>query len=196
MKKISYMRHIAAFLVFLCLPFCLSCTKDSFDFSSYHALFTFDNSTHQNSTLQSALNPLSPGVFCRISEGTQGGSLYFYFESNQGVVSEPEKADGNDMRRTRALGIYNKTGIIVGYGNLSSPAVFYCYDAQCPNCYAETGMAQYKLSMDSGGIATCARCKRKYDMNNNGLCTNAEGKKLIKYRATATGPLGVLSVNN
>lgn len=173
-----------------------SCSKDSFDFSSLHAYFVFDNSTHQNSTLQSALNPLSPGVFCRISEDSQGGIVYFHIESNQGTVSPPEKADANDIRRTRALGLYYKTGIIVGYGNLSSPATFYCYDSQCPNCYAETNMPNYKLSMDSSGIATCAKCKRKYDMNNNGLCTNDEGKKLIKYRATTTGPLGILSVNN
>ena len=49
------------------------------------------------------------------------------------------------MHRTCALGIYNKTVIIVGYGNLSSPAVFYCYDSQCPNCYAETNMVNNKL---------------------------------------------------
>ena len=99
------------------------------------------------------------------------------------------------MRRTRVLGVYNKTGIIVGYGNLSSPAVFYCYDSQCPNCYAETNMMNYKLEFDSRGIATCPKCKREYDLNNNGLPSTG-GKKLIKYRATTTGPLGILSVNN
>ena len=173
-----------------------ACSKDSFDFSSLYAFFVFDNSTHQNPTLQSALNPLSPGVFCRISEENKNGTVYFNFESNQGTVSPPEQADATDLKRTRALGTYNKTGIIVGYGNLTSPAIFYCYDSQCPNCYAESNTPAYKLSMSSNGIATCAKCKRTYDLNNNGLCTNANGKKLIKYRATTTGPLGILSVNN
>ena len=170
-----------------------SCSKDSFDFSSIHARFFYDNSIHQDATLQSALNPMSPGVFCRIYEGNEGSSLFFYFESNQNMKTK-QKATADDLRPTRILGILPKTGIIVGYGNLSYPATLYCYDSQCPNCYAETNMANYKLAIASNGIASCAKCKREYDLNNNGLCAN--GKKLIKYRATCTGPLGVFSVNN
>lgn len=198
MKKIfSYrLRHITAFLTLLCLPFCSSCSKDSFDFSSLHAFFVFDTTKHAETTpLQSAMNSLSPGVFCRVSENADKGKTFFYLENNQGL-STRTPANADDMRLTRAIGIYNKTGVIVGYGNLSSPAVFYCYDSQCPNCYAETNMANYKLTMNSNGIATCPNCKRQYDMNNNGLCSNAEGKKLIKYRATTTGPTGILSINN
>lgn len=170
-----------------------ACSKDSFDFSSIHARFFYDNSIHQDATLQSALNAMSPGVFCRISEGYEAGSTYFYFESNQGLSSK-KKATADDLRPTRILGILPKTGVIVGYGNLSSPAVLYAYDSQCPNCYAETNMVDYKLALTSRGMAVCAKCKREYDLNNNGLTSN--GKKLIKYRATATGPLGILSVNN
>ena len=170
-----------------------ACSKDSFDYSSMHAYLVFDNSTHQDATLQSALNPMSPGVFCRISEGVDGGTTYFYLESNQGLASR-QRLTAIEQRQRRIMGIYNKTGLIVGYGNLSSPAVLYVYDSQCPNCYNETNMAAYKLAIDQRGMATCSRCKRQYDMNNNGLCAN--GKKLIKYRAVCTGPLGVLSVNN
>ena len=171
----------------------VSCSKDAFDFSNNRVYFVFDNSIHQDATLQSALNPMSPGVFCRISESSEGATVYFDFESNQGLTSR-QKATADDLRRTRILGVYNKTGIIVGYGNLSSPATLYAYDSQCPNCYAETNMANYRLSINSKGMAVCSKCSRQYDLNNNGLCAN--GKKLMKYRATATGPLGVLSVNN
>lgn len=171
-----------------------SCSKESFDFSSMHAQFVYNNSIHQDATLQSALNAMSPGVFCRIYEGYEGGSMYFYFESNQGLSSR-QKATADDLRPTRILGILPKTGIIVGYGNLSSPAVLYAYDSQCPNCYAETNMASYKLAMSPSGIATCQKCKREYDLNNNGLSATG-GKKLIKYRVTCTGPLGMLSVSN
>lgn len=187
------LKHITAPLFFLVLMLA-ACSKDSFDFSSLRAYFVFDNATHQDATLQSALNPMSPGVFCRVSEGIEGKSTYFYFESNQGLSSK-QKANADDMRRTRVIGIYNKTGVIVGYGNLSSPAVFYAYDSQCPNCYGETNMANYKLTMNSKGIATCPKCKRQYDLNNNGITADG-GKKLIKYRASTTGPLGVLSINN
>ena len=56
-------------------------------------------------------------------------------------------------------------------------------------------MVSYKLNINSKGFATCANCKREYDLNNNGICKTG-GKKLIKYRATSTGALGVLSINN
>lgn len=172
----------------------VSCSDAEFDFSSERAYFIFDNSIHQDATLQSALNPMSPGVFCRISELTEGATLYFAFESNQGGSPTRSKANADDMRRTRVLGVYNKTGIIVGYGNLTSPATLYAYDSQCPNCYAQTGMAQYKLSISAKGLATCPNCHREYDLNNNGLTSS--GKKLMKYRVSSTGPLGLLSVNN
>ena len=90
-----------------------SCSNTDFDYSSLHAYFVFDNSQHQDATLQSALNPLSPGIFCRISEGQEGTVTYFYFESNEGITTK-QKANADDMRRTRAIGLYNKTGIIVG----------------------------------------------------------------------------------
>ena len=72
---------LKAFL--LAAPLLVACSADSFDFSSLRAYFVFDNSVHQDPTLQSALNPMSPGVFCRIHEGSEGGALFIYFESNQ-----------------------------------------------------------------------------------------------------------------
>ncbi len=185
--------HFTTLILAFFLLLATSCAKESFDYSSLRAYFIFNNSIHQDPTLQSALNPMSPGVFCRVSEGMEQQSVYFYFESNQGLNSK-QKANGDDIRTSRELGVNSRTGIIVGYGNLSSPAIFYCYDSQCPNCYYETNMANYRLTMNAKGIATCPKCKREYDLNNNGLTAN--GKKLIKYRATSTGPLGILSVNN
>lgn len=170
-----------------------ACSEAKFDYSPQKVYFIFDNAVYQDATLQSALNPMSPGVFCRIYEGMDGRSRYFYFESNQGLTSR-KKATAEDTRCTCIIGVYNKTGIIVGYGNLSSPAPLYAYDSQCPNCYAEKGTASFKLSIDSKGIATCPTCKRTYDLNNNGITAN--GDKLMKYRASSTGPLGLLSVVN
>ena len=166
-----------------------ACSEAKFDYSPQKVYFIFDNAVYQDATLQSALNPMSPGVFCRIYEGMD----YFYFESNQGLTSR-KIASAVDKYRTCIIGVYNKTGIIVGYGNLSSPAPLYAYDSQCPNCYAEKGTPSFKLSLDPKGIATCPTCKRTYDLNNNGITDN--GDKLMKYRATCTGPLGLLSVVN
>ncbi len=52
----------------------------------------------------------------------------------------------------------------------------------------------HRLTMDTRGFATCPTCKRQYDLNNRGITSN--GKKLLRYRGSTTGPLGVLSVSN
>ena len=92
-------------------------------------------------------------------------------------------------------------GIIVGYGNLSTGAsgayTFYAYDAQCPNCfdYNAIPVKSYPLTMNTAGIATCAKCKRQYNMNTGGNCVNDSGKGLTTYRSSTTGAFGYLVVN-
>lgn len=174
-----------------------ACSDVEDEFSSDHqCYFVFDNSVHLDATLMSALNSMSPGIFCQITEGAKGNSIYFFFKSNQGLESE-KKANAIDLKRTRKLGIYNPSGVIVGYGNLNNPATLYAFDSQCTNCYESTHMPKYTLTMSNNGIATCASCKRTYDLNNGGIIRSGkEGKKLIRYRASSTGPQGVLSVTN
>jgi hypothetical protein len=139
------------------------------------------------------MNAMSTGIFCRISIST--GS-YIDFENNQGQKSRIAM-NAVEKQRLYELGIYNSSGIIVGFGTLDNPPVFYGYDAQCPNCYEESNMPRYQLSMTSDGRATCKNCGRAYDMNNGGIVTSGGGgKKPIRYRASTTGPTGMLTVNN
>ena len=170
-----------------------SCGESEFEYSNHRAHFTYDNSIHLDATLASAMNPMSPGIFCRISRST---TAYFDFENNQNMSSRVA-VNAVEQQRICELGTYNASGIIVGYGTLDSPPTFFAYDAQCPNCYEESNMPRYQLSMASDGTASCRNCKRQYDMNNGGIITNgSQGNKLIRYRASTTGPMGVLSINN
>ena len=168
------MYRITRIAIALCALIFAACTDADFEYASERCTFFFNNGVYQDATLQSALNPMSPGVFCNIYEGTESA--------------------GEDARRTFTLGLYNKSGIIVGFSNLSSPATLYIYDSQCPNCYYETQTMSHRLTMDTRGFATCPTCKRQYDLNNRGITSN--GKKLLRYRGSTTGPLGVLSVSN
>ena len=91
-------------------------------------------------------------------------------------------------------------GIIVGYSNQnleSGNYQFYAFDAQCPNCfdYNAIPMKSYPLTLNSDGTATCANCKRKYNMNYGGLCVNNTGNNMTKYRCSTTGALGYLVIN-
>lgn len=187
MKKYTY--YIIALLALF-----VSCDDAEFEFSSDSCYFIFDNSANRSPMLGTAMNSLSPGVFCHAAVSGR----YFVFNTNT-APGQTERVAFNavDEHRTLILGAYNESGILVGYGNLNSPAIFYAYDNQCPNCYKESNLPRYGLTMDTTGKATCKSCKRVYDMNNGGIISSGDpGDKLIRYRCSTTGPTGVLSVIN
>ena len=135
------------------------------------------------------------GTYVTVTLTNHGGARYFKFSSNQGTSSEAI-FDGIDSRRSLILGMND--GLIVGYGVLTDPVTFYAYDRECPNCFSPDALPvrSYPLHINNTGIATCSTCKRKYDLNNGGILAEGEkGNKMTRYRASTTGPYGVLSVN-
>lgn len=171
-----------------------ACGDTQSEFTSSRCNLVFDNTSGRSTALAAAMNSASPGTFCAISVSGK----YFIFELNSTSNSTERIAfTAVDDRMTINLGVYNESGIIVGYGNISYPATFYVYDRQCPNCYKGTNMPRYALSMTASGKAKCSHCGREYDMNNGGIVSSGDaGDKLMRYRATTTGAQGVLSVNN
>lgn len=169
-----------------------SCEGSDFEYSSHRARLVYDNSLHLDPTLSSAMNAMAPGTFCRISiSGT-----YFVFSNNQGQSSR-QPMTSVEQQRLPILGCNNESGIIVGFGLLTTPAEFFAYDAQCINCYENDSRPRYLLSVSTDGKATCSKCGRVYNLNNGGIVTDGSaGKKLARFRASTTGPNGVLSVNN
>lgn len=190
---------LAAAVAAVAATWLASCSKAEEEFSDEPCLFIFDNSVHQDATLATAMSPMSPGVFCHISETNRSGAVTFVFRNNQGLSSE-KRANAKDQQQSRRLG--RRNGIIVGYGNgdITNPE-FYAYDAQCPACYSGTGLVDRSLSIDSRGVATCGNCHRTYDLNNGGYIMaggQADGttNKLTRYHASTTGEFGVLAVTN
>ncbi|MBR6182912.1 MAG: hypothetical protein IKQ77_17100 [Prevotella sp.] len=180
---------------FTALAVLTSCGDSENEYTTKTCYFIFDNSVHNDATLASAMNPSAPGIFCQVTMAMRSGATYYDFANNAGTSSSSIQ-NAVDTKRTLILGYNN--GIIVGYGALDIPASFYAYDRECPNCFNpnDIPMRSAPLAMTSNGIATCAKCHRKYDMNNNGFITDGEkGKRLTRYRATTTGPFGVLVVN-
>lgn len=187
------MRRYSYYLIIL-LALLASCGDTESEFSRNRCYLVIDNSKHLDQTLATAMNSMSKGVFCCICEQLRSGAETYYFKNNQGLSSY-KTLNAEDIKRTRVIGVYNESGIIVGYGTLND--AFYAYDRQCPNCYKEDNMPRHALSMDTSGRATCSRCGREYDMNNGGIVIKGEsGDKLMRYRASTTGPQGVLSVSN
>ena len=178
----------------------LSCGDSEFEYDSSPCYLVFDNSVHQDPTLASALT-LYSGTFATITTSQKSGARYFVFENNQGNRSE-SIFNAVDERRSLVLG--KNGGLIVGYGN-SVDAILYAYDRECPNCFVPDAipMRSKPLTIGQDGMATCAVCKRRYDMNNGGNCVYAENdgdakgaKGMTRYRGSTTGPFGRLAVSN
>ena len=178
----------------VCCLAVVACVDTQNEFTSRHCYLVIDNATHQDATLASAMTPYS-GVFVTITLANHGGAQYFRFQSNQQTSSE-SIFNAIDQRRSQMLGMND--GLIVGYGLLTDPPVFYGYDRECPNCYDDSRvpLRSYALQVGTNGMATCKNCQRQYDLNNGGIVVAGDaGQKLIRYRAATTGPFGVLSVN-
>ena len=185
------MQALTALLV-VCL---MACGNTENEFTAGSCYFIFDNSAHQDATLAGAMNPNAPGIFCTITTEMRNGANYFNFSSSAGQNSS-QIYNALDKRRTLALGFND--GIIVGFGALNQPPVFYAFDRECPNCFDPNAIPikSRALSVGTDGQATCGVCHRKYDLNNNGFVSSGDdGKRLTRYRAATTGPFGILSVN-
>lgn len=188
------MKKFTSYLFLFTSSFLLSsCTAEQ-EFTTWPCRFVYDNSIHLDQTLATATNPAITGIFCKITERVQGGTKYLVFENNQGLSSE-QRETAEDLRMNLRLGLNG--GIIVGFSHFSG---FAGYDIQCPNCVRKENNRtnpNYRVNMDSKGIATCSKCKKQYDMNNGGLIINGEegDKGLERYRnAQTTGPQGTTTI--
>ena len=190
------MKKVFPSIIVLLVLLLFSCGDKEYEDS--HVFFTFHNDTHQDPVLASAMNPMSPGVFCIIRYAYVNGRHSFSFENNQGLKSgSPVWFDGIDQRLESWKHVGKNNGLVVGYGNLDSPAPFYAYDLQCPNCYGQHVLPQRscELKISSNGLAVCSRCGRRYSLNTGGNIVAGEGgRKLTRYHASTTGPYGVLGV--
>ena len=191
-------KKIGERIIILSALFMLIACKDviDYEYSNYHCNLTIDNSVHLDATLASSMNALSPGVFTTIKPLYRDGVYYFHFRNNQGLESK-KQFNAIDERLQSNLRVGMSNGLIVGFGNLDTPAHFYAYDLQCPNCFDIDALPQrnYELTVTGTGIATCKTCYRSYNLNTGGNIVSGErGKTMTRYRASTTGPNGVLHV--
>ena len=192
------MRFLGTLLLAVGCCLLAACSADE-EYSTHACRFTYNNMIHNDPTLNSALNASSRGVFCLISENTRAGVRYLVFENNLGQTSKQQET-AEEVEAKFILGLNN--GIIVGFQTLNTDGAnggFVAYDVQCPNCVSRTNNTanpNFRVTMESSGIATCSKCDKKYDMNNGGIILNGEegDRGLDKYVASTTGPSGVVSV--
>ena len=178
-------RHI---LICLSVLLMLGCEKAEDLYSDYPAYFVFTPVT-QAPELYTALN--SMGEFCTI---TPSGGAYVFASPK---TSTPVPLTAVDQHVSAVLGL---DGLIVGLPNLPEmgydvPRVV-CYDLCCPNCYRDLGITR-RMSLKVGGIVSCVRCTREYDLNNQGIIrSDATGISLFRYRVNYNSSNNTLTVSN
>ena len=153
-----------------------SCSKPENLYSSRPVYFVYTQ-TNTVPQLNIALN--SQGEFCAI---TVDGSHYI-FSSPTGSTQTNRVALQNYQNFRLGL-----SGLIVGLPNIPEPGAdvphVVCFDLACPTCYEEATIAK-PLSLSESGRATCPRCKRIYDLNNQGIvATGTAGRSLYRYRVS------------
>lgn len=192
------MRSLLVLFSFLVFTLFVGCSADK-EYSEWPCRFSYNNQIHNDATLASAMNSGARGIFCTITEHTRSGAKYLHFESSEGLSSQQAES-AEEAQAKFILGINN--GIIVGFQALNTEGAyggFVGYDVQCPNCVRaenNTTNPNYRITVSSAGIGTCGKCKRSYDLNNDGIVQNGgEGDTgLERYVASTTGPFGVVSV--
>ena len=102
------------------------CGDTQNEFSGHRCYLVIDNNVHQDPTLAAAMTPYT-GVFTTITLANHGGAQYFRFVSSQQTSSE-SIFNAIDARRTLMLGMND--GLIVGFGMLADPPVFYAFDRE------------------------------------------------------------------
>ena len=186
------MNKFTSYLLLLASCFLLSSCGAEQEYSSWSCRFIFNNGTYLDQTLGAAINPTIPGIFCKVTEQSRGGTRYLIFENNQGASSQHQMM-AEELRQNLRIGQNN--GIIVGVQNFDG---FTAYDLQCPNCARRENnyvTPYYPVTLDKkgSGIVTCSKCGDQYDLNNGGLLVKGqEGDKgLERYRNARTeGPTG------
>ncbi len=134
------------------------------------------------------------GLFCSIRLGTNT----FEFRCSDGsTATYPYTADIKNYGQPQCV-----SGFVVGHSSLPDLNMNYpllAYDLVCPNCY-EQSLITPTLSFSGQEELSCSRCKRTYDLQQNGIVKSGEaGRSLLRYRgvtfseATSGGILVIMN---
>ena len=167
-----------------------SCSTDEFEYEKkYPCYFAFDSRMHVNTSLQSCLNPMSPGLFCMVWMQKTGGIRHVQIQLYNGQTEDVILSTEIENRRPCTLGASN--GLVIGCSSLNNGQL-YAFDRICPNC-EKTSLFKTLQWENSGLWLKCPQCEREYDLNNNGFIVKGEsGDKLMRYRASYDGAILVV----
>lgn len=123
------MKRLTAYILLLTVYLFTSCGAEQ-QYTSWSCRFIFNNATYLDQTIAVAINPTIPGIFCKVTEETRGGTRYLVFENSHGATSRHQMMAGELGNNLR---IGQNNGIIIGVQSMGDNS-FTAYDLHCPNC--------------------------------------------------------------
>lgn len=151
-----------------------SCSSDDVDskYSSYSASFSLS----PVNTIAPLTNAMSSyGEFCTITKGTN--TYNFHTLTEDASVNRTALSNYKTFICIAGFIVGRSSSTELGTGNYN----YVCYDLACSSCYHDD-LVSRALTLESGGRAYCSRCKRTYDLNNDGLIVSGnKGTKLERY---------------
>ena len=172
------------------LTMILTACGSDFEYTRGKCYLVFDNSTALVPQLAAAMNAMSPGVYCHVYKTVEHGMPAFAFEEYGGQKTTCTYTAAQ-QQMTLVFGRMDESGVIVGFGVFGDG--FVAYDMQCQACSALTVMnPRTPLTWKTERSVECKKCGAVYDLTTG---YSSEGKRLTTYRASTTGPFGLLSVH-
>jgi len=170
-----------SWIVLLLAVLLAGCEAENLYTKDYLCRFTFFASMHPESKLLTALDPLSTGVFARVSAEQRQGVWHLKVNLNDDKTSEDLTLSlTKENQISYDLGANN--ALIIGYSAFSG---LKAYDRQCPNCLDSLGGYNYPLNWTHNGQwVECAKCNRQYALENGTVMSGNGGRQLLEYRAS------------
>ena len=182
-------RQITILIVALTLATACDSDDISTRYARHRAYFRYDK-VMTAPKLHGALT--SPGTFCAIYTGGN----YLYFQDHTKTAPNQDNLTAQAYYQS----YITIAGFIVGLSNqpdMSTGAMQYlAYDRVCRNCYEEQSISK-PLTLLENGRAKCERCKRVYNLNNQGIPEQGEkGQKLYEYRGVTYNGNNTVEIRN
>lgn len=183
-------RSTAATLLTVALAGLLTaCTETDNRFStSYACRFMFNAQLHATSILTRVLD--NPGMFARVKVEKRSGIVHLLVSPNTKDAEEDIALTTEEESRVyQTINVGANQSIFIG---CNTTGEWRAYDAQCPWCLENYSGNNYPLTWTSGSVVECARCKRTYNLNYDGIST--DGSRMLQYKVRSNGT--VITVTN
>lgn len=165
-----------------------ACNEQNRFSTAYMCRFMFRSDYHPTTLLARVLNNM--GMFVKVTIQNKNGITNLNVSPNDGNASEDIPLTTELEKRYDYSNVGANQCIIIG---CTTSGEWRAYDGQCPYCLDNYSGTNFPLSWtNSGNAVQCAKCKRTYNLNYDGI--SDDGNRLLQYNVRSDGT--IITVTN